>query len=88
MRQILLHSPEGEFSETDEKRLDIAKKLYTDMSELVLSAELTRGDTETEFSPYIWAYKNIRSGVFCQDTVSPRQGDVGEINVFQYRLLL
>ena len=54
VRQILLHSPEGEFSETDEKRLDIAKKLYTDMSELVLSAELTRGDTETEFSPYIY----------------------------------
>ncbi|MFR5028865.1 MAG: DUF5724 domain-containing protein [Coprococcus sp.] len=59
MRQILLHSPEGEFSETDEKRLDIAKKLYTDMSELVLSAELTRGDTETEFSPYIYGLTRI-----------------------------
>lgn len=59
VRQILLHSPEGEFSETDEKRLDIAKKLYTDMSELVLSAELTRGDTETEFSPYIYGLTRI-----------------------------
>ncbi len=59
VRQILLHSPEGEFSEADEKRLDIAKKLYTDMSELVLSAELTRGDTETEFSPYIYGLTRI-----------------------------
>lgn len=59
VRQILLHSPEGEFSETDEKRLDIAKKLYTDMSELVLSAELARGDTETEFSPYIYGLTRI-----------------------------
>lgn len=59
VRQILLHSPEGEFSETDEKRLDIVKKLYTDMSELVLSAELTRGDTETEFSPYIYGLTRI-----------------------------
>lgn len=59
VRQILLHSPEGEFSETDEKRFDIAKKLYTDMSELVLAAELTRGDTETEFSPYIYGLTRI-----------------------------
>ena len=59
VRQILLHSPEGESSETDEKRLDIAKKLYTDMSELVLAAELTRGDTETEFSPYIYGLTRI-----------------------------
>lgn len=59
VRQILLHSPEGEFSETDEKMLDIAKKLYTDMSELVLAAELTRGDTETEFSPYIYGLTRI-----------------------------
>ena len=59
VRVILLHSPEGEFSETDSKRLDIAKKLYTDMSELVLAAELTRGDTETEFSPHIYGLTRI-----------------------------
>ena len=29
------------------------------MSELVLSAELTRGDTETEFSPYIYGLTRI-----------------------------
>lgn len=59
VRVILLHSPEGEFSETDSTRLDIAKKLYTDMSELVLAAELTRGDTETEFSPHIYGLTRI-----------------------------
>lgn len=59
VRVILLHSPEGEFSETDSIRLDIAKKLYTDMSELVLAAELTRGDTETEFSQHIYGLTRV-----------------------------
>ncbi len=59
VRVILLHSPEGEFSETDSTRLDIAKKLYTDMSELVLAAELTRGDTETEFSQHIYGLTRV-----------------------------
>ena len=70
VRQILLHSPEGEFSETDEKRLDIAKKLYTDMSELVLSAELTR-ETRRQNSLHIYmglqeySERSILSG-YCQ----------------------
>lgn len=59
IRQILLHNPEKELSDADVRILDTAKKLYEDMSELVLSAELTRGDTETEFSICVYGLKRV-----------------------------
>lgn len=59
IRRILLHDPSKELSEADQRIFDIAKELYEDMSGLVMEAELTRGDTETEFSRYIYGLTRI-----------------------------
>lgn len=59
IRRILLHDPSKELSEIDQRIFDIAKGLYEDMSGLVMEAELTRGDTETEFSRYIYGLTRI-----------------------------
>lgn len=64
VKQILLHAPSEELSEKDQACLEIAKQLYTDMSALVMEAELTRGDTETEFSPYVYGLKRVYGAAY------------------------
>ena len=64
VKQILLHAPSGNLTEKDQTCLEIAKKLYTDMSALVMEAELTRGDTETEFSPYVYGLKRVYGAAY------------------------
>ncbi len=64
VKQILLHAPSEELSEKDQTCLEIAKQLYTDMSALVMEAELTRGDTETEFSPYVYGLKRVYGAAY------------------------
>lgn len=56
---LLGHEVSDEFSEEDIKRLDLAVQLYQDFSTLMIEAELTRGDSETDFSSNIYSVGRI-----------------------------
>ena len=69
VRQILLHSPEGEFSKTDEKRLDIAK-LYTRYVRRPFCR--APGETRRQNSLHIYMGLQEYSGrYFCQGCCQP-----------------
>lgn len=64
VRKMLLHNPAKELSETDQASVDTAKELYQAMAGLVMEAELTRGDTETAFSQYVYGLTRIYGAAY------------------------
>lgn len=56
---LLGHEIKEELSDQDVKRLELAKMLYDDLSGLIVEAELTRGDTDTEFSKEVYSVTRI-----------------------------
>ena len=64
VRKMLLHNPAKELSETDQASVDTAKELYQAMAGLVMEAELTRGDTETAFSRYVYGLTRIYGAAY------------------------
>lgn len=56
---LLGHEVTDDFSKEDIKRLELAVKLFQDFSKLMIEAELTRGDSDTEFSANIYSVKRI-----------------------------
>ena len=59
VERLLGHPIQETFSQEDEERLQLAMKLYQDFSGLMIEAELTRGDGETEFSRNIYGVGRI-----------------------------